>query len=873
MVENISGGHLHNTLPEEISGYGFDPEWSWWSTIVPEASVNLIVNPSFEAWNSGGNADEYDLGGTHNGSDFVEFPPVGASAGRRAVKVITSNALSWVGYNLGLAVTPGPYTFSLDVYVTRSPFVVSLQVRDYGGGATVYAQRDFRITASGWQRLYISYVETGSGLREARLAFPATNPAGATLYSDAWQFEAKPYPTTYLDGDMIGFDDLHPEQSYFWMGEAHQSQSVRRHNTASGGRVVSWTTESNFQTTSIVGLDMAPVEQITQNLASGGQVHLGVAVKARTFTITGRIFGNNYRQLKQRHGDLTRLMRPNNTHGRQQMVLRYQQLDTTGVPLGTPLEISAVYTGGLEGNITNFYQETLALQFSASSPALRDTVDSAIRLRLYDELIHNNIVYVDEDGQYQNAGTGTTDSAPLRVGFMRNGNMVAFGAFGILCGSTVANAARWTGTAWVQMGSGLGVLPAGTTAADIDSGYPLNYPLVIATTVGGIYEYDEVFDTWTKLGDFNSGVRSVQRAPNGDLWIGGVFAQDDAATTTYNNIARYNYATQLWETIGAGVTSGDPTTLVNVVFEGGDGYVYIGGQFMVASAPTGAYLSSYNIIRWHPETKKFSPMGTLAGEVKDIVRGKDGLIYATGKFASDASTLKDLRGFARWNGFQWEEPFVIQKLDGSYGADGMVVDEDGILWFYNFMVSSTDLFVVPGLGNVAFFGWRDGVFYPPTMPEMSVAHLAIGPGDRMVHATRNAIGGLSIGMNFKVPAYIEIDYEGGADAPVAIHWQGPGRPIHIRNLSTRGGLYFRGDLALHTNELMTLRTDAQKNMVYSNARPNLFKYTAVGASNTAGLRLMPGINRLSVLGWADTVGVSEVWLRYRNHHWGLEGAY
>jgi hypothetical protein len=828
------------------------------STVVPEASTNLVINPSFEIVAMA----EYEAGGDWFDFTNEEFPAVGATAGRCCARISVGQGSMWLQHNGPLSVTPGHYTFSLDVNVEHVPLVLKLEVRY---DTAVYAQKTFTITRGGWQRIHLTYNEQFTGPRELRLTATGTLVTQTDIYTDAWQFEAKAYPTTYLDGDMIGFTDVRRNQSYNWTGAPHQSTSVRRETTGSGGRVVSWSEEVAFATTSIVGLGMTTVEPRTMVLADGSEIHRGAAIRPREFTIAGRIFGKDYRHLIHRHNDLMALVKANNTVDHQQFILRYQQVDDAKQLVGRPLDIVCTYIGGLQGNVTNFYQENIALQFRASQPFPSEVFESSAEIILKKHLEDNGIIFRDEDGDYINLGTGATTGVIHDVGFYLDGSPIAIGGFTQIAGDSATNAARWNGTAWEQFG---------TTTGDLrylHDGHEMGYEPVAAIDDfdgGFVALYNPDTDTWDQLGNaFTGSIRTLDRDTNGDIWVGGNFATDEAAIE-YNNFAMYDVSAGQWIALGSGLEDpdGGVDTYANTVLVGDDGYVYVGGNFQTATSTVSIKGTVRNAVRWNIAETDYEYMGSgFDAPPQQFVRGSDGYIYAVGPFTESGTFLWDLRGFARWNEHEWEEVFVLERVDGTYGADGVTVDENGIFWFYNYGTTDDDKFLVPGLGPLGTFGWKDGVFYPG-FPSVFVAYQAIGQGNRAIYSVTNATA-----LDYVVvPALNEIEYEGTADAPFAFMADGSLYPIQVINLSTKGGVYFRGDFELGPTEHMVLRTDTQRVLMYSNARANLFNMLSAGASNMKALRLRPGTNRISVL--ATNLGDdAAAWISWRTRHQGIDG--
>lgn len=851
LIANAGTRRMHASLPDEVTGYAFDPLFSWWSAVVAEESTNLIINPSFEGWTAPGVVLEFDDGGVLDDLSYVEFPSVGATAGRRCAKLTSASSSGYLAYTTLVHVAPGPYTFSCDVYVTRAPFTVTLEIVD-DGDLSIKAKRQFRMMETGWQRFEITYVELGVADVEPRLVLNSGNPAGVVVYTDAWQFEAKKYATTYLDGDMIGFSDSSPNQSYYWLGEPHHSPSTRRKRTGSGGRVVSWSQEAHFRTTSIVGLGMTTVEQKTQTLGDGREVHLALLDKARDFTVTGRIFAGTPRELRQRSNDLISLLKRNNTPGGDQMKIRFQETDDQGRAQGATLEIVCAYRDGMQGNMTNFYQTNLPLQFHAVDPYPADIIESSAALQFSLEVSSDGLFYRDQDGVFHDltAGGEILDGVVQNVGFLRDGTMIAIGDFSHINGDVVSGAAWWDGENWQQLGT-----PAPDSANDIDDGFRLGYPLTLASQDGNVYEWDELGETWNTLGShgFNNAIYAMQRDMNGDIWIGGEFNFAEDGVTKFHRVARYNAATLDWEQLGGGVSDPydffpDPIA-VHAVLASNDGSVYFGGSFGEGDAnydPLPPTVLAKGVARWDIATATWNRVGSgLGGSVQHLLRGPDGYIYAVGDFTTDAGLNPfPLRGFARFNGSNWEEVFELVDQFGVHGADGVTIDDQGIFWFYNFVGDSDqDLFVVPGLGEVGNFGWRDGIFYPPDVPDAGMHSIAYGPANIALYSAHSYLGGSVM----YVPAVNEINYGGSADAPLLMRLHGSGQFLHALNLSTEGGIYGRGDFVIGEGEEVFIRTDSQRNMVYSNQRVNISGQVSVGASNMKALRLVPGINRISML--------------------------
>lgn len=140
--------------------------------------------------------------------------PLGQVAFLRVVTSVTHTG-EGVVYGAGgqLGVTNG-VTYTASLYVRGSGTVRVRVAFDSGGGGASGATH----TLSGtWTRL--SVTATAGANTAARVFLETTSAQVATIETGAWQFEASPHPTAYLDGSMGA--------GYSWVGVADQSASQR----------------------------------------------------------------------------------------------------------------------------------------------------------------------------------------------------------------------------------------------------------------------------------------------------------------------------------------------------------------------------------------------------------------------------------------------------------------------------------------------------------------------------------------------------------------------------------------------------------------------------------------------------------------------
>lgn len=845
----IKGGgsrQLLTKLPDEVTGYALDPGQSWWSVIVPEMTENLIKNPSFES-----GFDNFSVSGWAS-SAIVGGDAVGAVRGAYALRITNTASVAARVDQDTPSLPPGGYTFSCDVYVPSVGAQLELQTTVSSNTQS----KVFTFRRAGWQRIEVTRVTLAAGVWGVSLLSPDTNTQSYAFRTDGWQLENKKYSTTYADGDMSGWFDTIPHQSYYWTGVPHQSSSVRKANTGTGGRIVYFSDlvgGVDFQSTALVGTGMAPVELDTARVGYEKEAHKGVRILPRDFTITGRIIACDFANLRQARQALIGLLRPNRTLTREPLILRYQETYDNGVEATYPLEIVCAYKDGLQGNITNLFQETIGLQFHASNPFWAEEFESAVDLGTtpYESLVSNRIVYRDADGIYQNLGTGATDAEVQTVTFDADGVPLAGGVFTTLCGDTVSYLAQWNGTNWVAIN---GDEPDATV--NVIDVIPETNVIIIGgefSDIGGSGANRAAYfdgSNWNELaGGFSTG--EVEGLVY-DRYSGNIFEYGAGdGSTSYTFYAALDDVA--WTSLPNGGLSG-----VHAMLSTHDGYIWFGGDF-TETEDTSVQMT--RVGRYNIDDDSWEALDAgMNGSVKRLVRGRDGYVYAFGAFSADGDNNYDLRSVARWNGSTWEEPFSINKVLVTPVA---AFDTNNVLWYGDADVNG---FTLPQFGELWWAGWTNGVDYPSPFRQPDdadgLSDLAFGPNNEMLVAVR-----LSSATETLAPTQVTVDVAGDADSLPIIVLRNRQSPQYIQNLDAAVGLYFRNDFRVVDNERLFINFSGSRPRFYSDVRPNLVRHIYTGASNIGSFVLRPGTNRINIFCTGDdgAVGISNS-LIWRNRY-------
>ena len=249
-----------------------------------------------------------------------------------------------------------------------------------------------------------------------------------------------------------------------------------------------------------------------------------------------------------------------------------------------------------------------------------------------------------------------------------SGNLYVGGTFTVV-GMTVANnIAKWNGTVWFALGSGIDGPVYALAVAESESGTTL-YAGGAFTTAGGtaasrIASWSD--STWSALGmGMDDAVRALAVAPNGTLYAGGQFTQ--AGDYFANSIAMWNG--NAWQSLGNGVMDSeeqctdvcddpeypdcyqvcetvDVPGTVYALAVAASGTLYAGGQFTKAGVVPANYIAKWDDSAW-------SALGPdmMDGQVNALAVASDDTLYAGGNFATAGEAAAHY--IAKWDGSAW----------------------------------------------------------------------------------------------------------------------------------------------------------------------------------------------------------------------------
>lgn len=233
------------------------------------------------------------------------------------------------------------------------------------------------------------------------------------------------------------------------------------------------------------------------------------------------------------------------------------------------------------------------------------------------------------------------------------------------------NIARWDGSVWSPLGSGLAA-PAGTprvlALTVFDDGLGDGPALIVGgefsgangLSLGNIGKWNGT--SWTALGSgVDSGVRALvvfdDNTGSGEaLYAGGDFTSAGGVSTA--GIARWNGLE--WSSVGGGLTGPAAKRVMSMtVFDGGDERgpeLVVGGRFSEAGGTAAKNIAKWNGTSWSPLGSGLGGVSpTEVGALASFVDGGGSgpSLYVGGYFTNAGGV--SVNGIARWDGFAWSD--------------------------------------------------------------------------------------------------------------------------------------------------------------------------------------------------------------------------
>lgn len=234
------------------------------------------------------------------------------------------------------------------------------------------------------------------------------------------------------------------------------------------------------------------------------------------------------------------------------------------------------------------------------------------------------------------------DSTVYSLAVLPNGDLLVGGSFSTIGGIPANAIARWNGSSWSALGTGLRVSSSpGTTyslallpSGDIVAGGKFTS----AGSVSARHVARWNGSSWSALGvGLGLAFQQVNALAirNGNIVAGGTFLASGA--TTVNYIATWTGSS--WSSIGSGMDAA-----VHVLAVTASGNLVVGGEFSMAGTVSAQSLAQWDGTAW-------SSIGVTGERVTACALQANGDLVVGGRFSSVGGVPAN--GVARWNGSTW----------------------------------------------------------------------------------------------------------------------------------------------------------------------------------------------------------------------------
>ncbi len=251
-----------------------------------------------------------------------------------------------------------------------------------------------------------------------------------------------------------------------------------------------------------------------------------------------------------------------------------------------------------------------------------------------------------------------------------DGQLYAGGAFTNSGSTMISNLARWDGNAWSSVGGGVGGSSSLVSGGEVATLEFLGNDLYVGgqfNSAGALSALNVAKwngSNWSALGTGLKGPPN-SRPVNALALLG----TDLCATGNFTNAGGFTARVAKWD--GANWSSLGAINGSGIRAVAGSGSIYICGDFNMANFDTPTNVIGNHVIRWDGSSWRGLPEQSASGThlfVQAVGKGSDGL-YMGGFFNAVGTTIA--RRIARWDGANW---FALGSgVDGIYNQNSLAV--------------------------------------------------------------------------------------------------------------------------------------------------------------------------------------------------------
>ncbi len=225
-------------------------------------------------------------------------------------------------------------------------------------------------------------------------------------------------------------------------------------------------------------------------------------------------------------------------------------------------------------------------------------------------------------------------SGPVSAAVVDGSGNLYIGGYFTLVGDVVANyVAKWNGSSWSALGSGMNGYVYGLAVLGSDVYAGGDFTTAGGSSANNIAKWDG--SSWSALGSGMNSYVYALAVSGSNVYAGGSFTTAGGGAAT--NIAKWNGSS--WSALGLGMNGGVGALAVS----GSD--LYAGGQFTAAGGSAAANIAKWDGSNWSALGSGINgyAVGALA------VSGSD--LYAGGYFTAAGGSAAT--NIARWDGSSW----------------------------------------------------------------------------------------------------------------------------------------------------------------------------------------------------------------------------
>jgi hypothetical protein len=350
--------------------------------------------------------------------------------------------------------------------------------------------------------------------------------------------------------------------------------------------------------------------------------------------------------------------------GRKLAYSRLRATDATGRELSARMD---VLTSNPESRRHKPEISQSLLTSAATEPSLAVLVNDADAVYP----VRIDPTFSDANWVSMNPGMPGADNGIRAITVDGSGNVYVGGDFTVI-GTVAANhIAKWNGSAWSALGTGMNSYVMGLALSGTDL-----YAGGVFTTAGGvtanhIAKWDG--SAWSALGVGMDSTVYALSASGTDLYAGGVFTTAGGMAANY--IARWNGSA--WSALGSGMGGGDgsQTYLSALVAMGTD--LYAGGNFTMAGG-----VAANRVAKWDGSAWSVLGAGMNSYVMGLALSGTN--LYAAGNFTTAGGVTAN--HIAKWDGSAWsalgaglnDDPYTVAASATDVYAAGFFTTAGGV---------------------------------------------------------------------------------------------------------------------------------------------------------------------------------------------------